>query len=127
MVLYHKLRESTPAPKNRLHLPPPFDKIKSAIAGVLELADETDSKSVGGNTVRVRSPPPASLRSLSECEPLAKHELSAMHANYLANASLRRSMSLVVCIVMSTNKTEKTGAQAPVFSVLFSDGTAACR
>ena len=28
-------------------------------AGVLELADETDSKSVGGDTVWVRPPPPA--------------------------------------------------------------------
>ena len=28
-------------------------------AGVLELADETDSKSVDGNIVRVRPPPPA--------------------------------------------------------------------
>ena len=30
-------------------------------AGVLELADETDSKSVGGDTVWVRPPPPAFL------------------------------------------------------------------
>ena len=30
-------------------------------AGVLELADETDSKSVGGDTVWVRPPPPALL------------------------------------------------------------------
>ena len=28
-------------------------------AGVLELADEADSKSVGSDTVRVRPPPPA--------------------------------------------------------------------
>ena len=30
-------------------------------AGVLELADEVDSKSIGGNTVRVRPPPPAPI------------------------------------------------------------------
>ncbi len=31
----------------------------SCFAGVLELADEADSKSVGSDTVRVRPPPPA--------------------------------------------------------------------
>ena len=30
-----------------------------ALAGVMELVDVTDSKSVGGNIVRVRVPPPA--------------------------------------------------------------------
>ena len=33
-------------------------------AGVLELADEADSKSVGSDTVRVRPPPPAPNKSL---------------------------------------------------------------
>ena len=31
-------------------------------AGVLELADEVDSKSIGSNTVRVQVPPPAPYR-----------------------------------------------------------------
>ena len=31
-------------------------------AGVLELADEADSKSVGSDTVRVRPPPPAPMK-----------------------------------------------------------------
>ena len=31
------------------------------LAGVLELADEADSKSVGSDTVRVRPPPPAPI------------------------------------------------------------------
>ena len=33
-------------------------------AGVLELADEADSKSVGSDTVRVRPPPPAPEKSI---------------------------------------------------------------
>ena len=36
-----------------------------ANAGVLELADEVDSKSIGGDTVRVRPPPPAPTRAVS--------------------------------------------------------------
>ena len=35
------------------------DIISIVLAGVLELADETDSKSVGGNVVWVQVPPPA--------------------------------------------------------------------
>ena len=33
-------------------------------AGVLELVDEVDSKSIGGNTVRVQVPQPADLKAL---------------------------------------------------------------
>ncbi len=37
-------------------------------AGVLELADEADSKSVGSDTVRVRPPPPApEKRQSADC------------------------------------------------------------
>ena len=34
-----------------------------ALAGVMELVDVTDSKSVGGDIVRVRVPPPAPEKS----------------------------------------------------------------
>ena len=37
-------------------------RLTTELAGVLELADETDSKSVGGNTVWVRPPSPAPHR-----------------------------------------------------------------
>ena len=37
----------------------------SAFAGVMELADVLDSKSSGGDTVRVRPPPPASCSDVS--------------------------------------------------------------
>ena len=36
-------------------------RLTTELAGVLELADETDSKSVGGDTVWVRPPSPAFL------------------------------------------------------------------
>ena len=37
--------------------------IYNSLAGVSELADEADSKSVDGNIVRVQVPPPASFKS----------------------------------------------------------------
>ena len=36
-----------------------YHNLRWVYAGVLELADEVDSKSIGSNTVRVRPPPPA--------------------------------------------------------------------
>ena len=36
-------------------------RLTTELAGVLELADETDSKSVGGDTVWVRPPSPAPI------------------------------------------------------------------
>ncbi len=38
-------------------------------AGVMELADVTDSKSVGSDTVRVRPPPPAPFEYTHKYEP----------------------------------------------------------
>ena len=38
-----------------------YGKINYVVADMLELADETDSKSVGGDTVWVRPPSPAFL------------------------------------------------------------------
>ena len=37
-------------------------KTMVSIAGVVEQVDATDSKSVGGNTVGVRFPPPANIK-----------------------------------------------------------------
>ena len=41
-----------------------YHNLRWVYAGVLELADEVDSKSIGSNTVRVRPPPPAPIKKL---------------------------------------------------------------
>ena len=59
------LAEWTEAHKNSLQTAWIYDTTTHGrnFAGVMELADVTDSKSVGGDTVWVRVPPPAPRRS----------------------------------------------------------------
>lgn len=71
-------------------------------AGVLELADEVDSKSIGSNTVRVQVPPPAPRRDklcLSRFFYVKKSIITLRHSSSFVKGHVRVSYSFASALI----------------------------
>ena len=71
-------------------------------AGVLELADEVDSKSIGSNTVRVQVPPPAPRRSkfrLLRFFHVKKSIITLRHSSSFVKGHVRVSYSFASALI----------------------------
>ena len=68
-----------------------------------ELADEADSKSVGGNVVRVQVPPPALFMVISSWQFISNYDLAAMQGCFfVATRKMQHAIQSLIFFATTT-------------------------